>query len=137
MGTKQRIENEVTDRARFQLRFCSQLSFSRSLCSLLVAPSLFPVLVTSPRRCREGLKKLQKFHQIIILGCLEKNISIFNVDKISYQCKILMVQSIHVVWNVLNLDSTLQLRASVRHWPILQTLTKNTKKHISLKDMEE
>ena len=42
---KQRFGNEVTGRARVQVRFCSHLSFSRSPCSCYASP--FPVLVTS------------------------------------------------------------------------------------------
>ena len=34
MGEKQRNRNEVTDRARAQVRFCSHFSFSRFPCSL-------------------------------------------------------------------------------------------------------
>ena len=35
METKQRIGNEVTDRARVQVTFCSRFSFTRSPCSFL------------------------------------------------------------------------------------------------------
>ena len=36
MGTRQRIKNEVTDRARVQVRFCFHFSFSRSRFLFLV-----------------------------------------------------------------------------------------------------
>ena len=39
--TKQIIENEVTDRASVQVRFCSQFSFSCSSCSLPAPLSSF------------------------------------------------------------------------------------------------
>lgn len=39
--TKQIIENEVTDRASVQVRFCSQFSFSCSSYSLPAPPSSF------------------------------------------------------------------------------------------------
>ena len=49
MRIKERIENEITDRARVQVRFCSHFSFSRSPfpvpCS--PSPSPIPILVTS------------------------------------------------------------------------------------------
>ena len=41
METKQIIENEVTDRASVQVRFCSQFSFSCSSCSLPAPLSSF------------------------------------------------------------------------------------------------
>ena len=41
MGTKQRIGNEFTDRARIQVRFCSHFSFSRSPCSFPAPRSSF------------------------------------------------------------------------------------------------
>ena len=41
----QRFGNEVTGRARVQVRFCSHLSFPTSPCSCSASP--FPVLVTS------------------------------------------------------------------------------------------
>ena len=39
METKQRIGNEGTDRARFQVRFCSHFSLSRSVPVLLTSVS--------------------------------------------------------------------------------------------------
>ena len=42
MGTKQRLGNQVTEKAGVQLSFCSHFSFSSSSC-------LFPVLLTFQR----------------------------------------------------------------------------------------
>ena len=53
VGTKQRFWNQVNDRARVEVTFCSHFSFSRSSCSLLV-------LVTFSRTVKKKKKKKKR-----------------------------------------------------------------------------
>ena len=55
MGTKYRTGNQVTDRARIQVTFCSQFSFSRSP-SLVLLPSLLGALNSRKQTGQLNLK---------------------------------------------------------------------------------
>ena len=68
MGTRQRIKNEVTDRARVQVRFCFHFSFSRSPLPVPHFSNMIPLLYVLYRTSHFAISRRSLAMAVVTLG---------------------------------------------------------------------